>query len=178
VVRGPSDCVQQVALKFMRNRDQFIREVEVRARCNFDGRYVLGILTSYDGASFESNDQKFRRDASLKGFLEYPYCIVMEAGLLKMKTLINKQNIANADWDTIRNMTKQLAAALQHIHERGVIHADLKGEIGRDRETALKMSHLCLIVCFEFSSISIEKFDSFSCSFSGEHYIFETCGYF
>jgi len=118
-----------VAMKFMKNRDQFDRELSIRAICKFDSRYVLDCLRSYDGDRQDEKNVAFRKDAILKGYEEYPYCVVMEAGTMSLKHLIDKQNIAGQDWDAIRNMTKQIAKAVQHVHERGVIHGDIKGKV-------------------------------------------------
>eukprot|EP01042_Synura_sphagnicola_P036298 gene36298-biopygen1040 len=123
---GNSDGCPAVALKFMKHRDQFEREVGIRAKSKFNGNYVLDCLRWYDGDSQTERDVKFRKDAILKGYEEYPYCVVMEAGSMNLKRLIDNQNIAGKDWDAIKTFTKQIAQALQHIHYCGVVHGDLK----------------------------------------------------
>jgi len=124
-----SDNCPSLALKFMKNRNQYEREVGIRAKCKFDGSYVLGCVRSYDGDALDSNNVAFRKDAILKGYVEYPYCVVMEAGSMSLKRLIDNQHIAGKDWDTIRTLTKQIAKAVKHIHDRGVVHGDLKGRL-------------------------------------------------
>jgi len=116
-----------VALKFMKYRDQFEREIGIRARGVFDNGFVLDCIRSYDGDALDSTNVNFRKDAILKGYGEYPYCVVMEAGSMSLKRLIDNQNVAGKDWDAIRTCTKQIAKAVQHIHERGIAHGDLKG---------------------------------------------------
>ena len=123
-----STSCKSVALKFMSSREQFVREVDARVRYNLDVRYVMSISNSYDGDSTSDNDVAFRKDAKVKGYEDFPYCIVMEAGSLSLKSLIDKQHFAGLDWDMVRGVTKQIASALQHIHKRGVIHGDLKGD--------------------------------------------------
>ena len=125
--KGENNC-PTVALKFMKNRDQYEREVGIRSKCDFDSRYVLSCVKDYDGDSQVPDNVNFRTDAVLKGYGEYPYCVVMEAGTMSLKQLVDKQNIAGEDWDAVRNLTRQLAKAVDHIHRRGVIHGDLKGK--------------------------------------------------
>eukprot|EP00607_Mallomonas_marina_P010574 CAMPEP_0182422392 /NCGR_PEP_ID=MMETSP1167-20130531/8069_1 /TAXON_ID=2988 /ORGANISM="Mallomonas Sp, Strain CCMP3275" /LENGTH=705 /DNA_ID=CAMNT_0024600411 /DNA_START=348 /DNA_END=2465 /DNA_ORIENTATION=- len=115
-----------VALKFMRNRDQFIKEVQTRQNGGFDMKYILPILSTYDGESEEEEELLFRVDAVLKGFHLYPFCIVMEAALQSLKRVIDHEHIMSMDIDEVKRMTKQLTAGLNHIHEKGVIHGDIK----------------------------------------------------
>jgi len=122
------DCSKEVVLKFMKYRDQFRREVETRARGNFDERFVLPVLISYDSDSGHPNDIAFFHDAATKGYVEYPYCIVMEAATCNLKHVIDQQLIVANDWEQIKQMSRQLAQCLEHLHERGVIHGDLKRE--------------------------------------------------
>jgi len=112
-----------VALKFIRSKEHYDREVNVRARCGFDGRYVLLLTANYDG----DIDVEFRTDAIRKGYEEFPYCVVMEAGSRSLKHMVDKQYIAGVEWDTIRGISKQIATALLHVHQKGVVHGDLKG---------------------------------------------------
>lgn len=123
------DHSPSIALKFMKNRDQFERETGIRAMCKFENSYVLDYIRCYNGDAQDEANVKFRKDAILKGYEEYPYCVVMEAGTMSLKRLIDNQNVAGKDWDAIRSCTKQVAKALHHLHERGVIHGDLKGSI-------------------------------------------------
>jgi len=125
---------KKVALKFMENRDQYLREVETRRRCGFDDRYVLATICSFDGDAEDVENISFRTDSIAKGYLKYPYCVVMEAGTMSLKQVVDKQHVAGEDWDTIRAMAKQITHALRHIHERGIIHSDVKGTVGRKEE--------------------------------------------
>jgi len=67
-----------------------------------------------------------REDAVRKGYEEYPYCIVMEAASQSLKHMVDHENFAGSDWDTIIRMTKHLTGSLVHIHQRGFVHGDLK----------------------------------------------------
>ena len=129
-----------VALKFMRNFDQFKKEVQIRQNGRLDKKYVIPVLMKfwdpcvtdlYD--TFGGEDDKdreknksFREDSIAKGYEEYPFCVVMEAGSQSLKRLIDHERIAGNDWDIIRSITRSLAAGLQHLHGKSVVHGDLK----------------------------------------------------
>eukprot|EP01042_Synura_sphagnicola_P036758 gene36758-biopygen25616 len=115
-----------LALKFMKHRDQFDREIHTRVQCRFDDRYVLGFIRFYDGDSKDARHVAFRKDAILKGYEEFPYCMVMGAGSRSLKRLVDHQHVAGQDWEAIRNLTKQITKAVEHVHEKGIIHGDLK----------------------------------------------------
>ena len=119
---------ENVALKFMRNREQYRREVNVRANGKLDDRYVLGIRSHYDGAGFDQDDRNFQLDAAVKGFGDYPYCVVMDAGSTSLKHFVDTQHVAGRDWSFVRDATKEITKCLRHMHRSGVIHGDLKGE--------------------------------------------------
>jgi len=65
----------KVALKLMKNFDQFDREVVVRRQARLDPNYVISILRTYN----HDEDELFKRDLLRRGFLEYKFCIVMPA---------------------------------------------------------------------------------------------------
>ena len=116
----------EVVLKFMKHRDEFLREVLTRKEGHFDNRFVLPLLESYDSESGHLDDTAFREDSMAKGYGEYPYCLVMEAAARNLKNVIDQQLIAANDWEQINLISRQLALCLEHFHEKGVIHGDLK----------------------------------------------------
>jgi hypothetical protein len=70
----------KVAMKFMRYRDSYLREVETRRSNDFSRDFIIDTYDCYDGddASAGSDNAAFREDALLKGYAEYPYCVVMQ----------------------------------------------------------------------------------------------------
>jgi len=115
-----------VALKFMLNREQFLKEVDIRAKGDFDDKFVLPVIMDFDSDRESESDKDFRADAIYKGYRNYPYCIVMEAAQQSLKRIIDHEHIAGMNWNTVKEMTRNLCNALHHIHEKGVIHGDLK----------------------------------------------------
>eukprot|EP01041_Mallomonas_annulata_P005463 gene5463-10990_t len=119
--------VQLVALKFLNTKEQFIRETEARNICNFDAKYVIPILHSYNGDNNDNEDDMlFRDDAILKGYEEYPYCIVMAAATQSLKHIIDCDNLMGMSMEEIQQLTRQLVTCLDHVHQKGFIHGDLK----------------------------------------------------
>ena len=149
LVEGPL-----VALKFMKHEDQYRREVDIRMTECFDEQFVIPILIHHDGNG-DVNNALFRDDAVLKGYVEYPYCIVMEAATSDLKEVVNHRAIAGKDWEEIKRMTRQLANALIHIHEKGIVHGDLKRKF------------TCFRNSFRLISDTCQLFYSFECPASG-----------
>ena len=113
---------QIVALKFMKERDQFLRELSVRKNAKFADELVLRILEEFDSDAFEV----FKNEIYRKGFEEYPYCLVFPAGDKNLHDIISHEQIAGSNWDHIKLIAKSIAKALDHMHDNGFIHGDLK----------------------------------------------------
>ena len=121
------DCHARVALKFMKNRDQFLAEIETRSSADFSSEFVLMILASFDGDAIEDpQEQLFRASAVKKGYSDYPYCLVMDVADTNLQSYILKQNIAGNDWDEIKRITKSLCYCLRHVHDKFIMHGDIK----------------------------------------------------
>jgi hypothetical protein len=110
------------ALKFMRKKDQFKRELSVRE--GLDERFVIGVIRYYDGTT----DPVFA--AAIKSFhngvyAEYPYCIVFPRANRGLHEVITHDHIAGVPdrISTVREIAEQVAKGLQHFHEKGIIHA-------------------------------------------------------
>lgn len=117
-----------IALKFMRNRDQFMKELIGRRVGDFSASHVIPVLMAFDGDGCSSEDVKFRMDSTKKGFQDYPYCIVMEAGSYSLKHVIDHERVVRYDWVEIKGIVRTLARCLQHVHSKGYVHGDLKRE--------------------------------------------------
>jgi serine/threonine protein kinase/Leucine-rich repeat (LRR) protein len=126
---------KDVCLKFMHNKEQYLTEIDVRSRSQLDPGYVISVLRAFDGdsiATAETENQQlhdstlFRRGAVSKGFESYPYCIVMDRAEQSLKRIIDHNHIVGQDWDTIKTMFRQITHAVDHMHDRQLIHGDLK----------------------------------------------------
>ena len=92
-----------VALKFMRLRDQFLRELSARREGGFSAEFVVGALRGHDGVS----DATFLAEARRKGLGETPYCVVMEAGSRSLADIVIKEHLTG-DWNRIRALSIQV----------------------------------------------------------------------
>ena len=115
---------RNVALKFIRNRAHFEREVIVRLNCQFDDKYVISTLRIIDGD--DDKEKMFGDEAERKGY--YRYCLVMPAAERNLGTVLIHEHIAGRDWDQLKLISKQVIEALNHVHEKGYIHGDVKRE--------------------------------------------------
>ncbi|GBG24178.1 Protein kinase, putative [Hondaea fermentalgiana] len=102
-----------VAIKIMREKKQYDREIE--ARESKDGNQLQGCLTLL-------NREK-KKDRKL---LDKEMCLVMPRGTRSLFEAINTERFAGRDLDKIREISYQIASALQSLHTSGRIHGDIK----------------------------------------------------
>jgi serine/threonine protein kinase/Leucine-rich repeat (LRR) protein len=124
-----TSVAKEVCLKFMRNKEQYLTEVQVRERAKLDPESVIAVLTHFSGdtnADCSDAEIAFRRGAIAKGLVRYPYCIVMSRAELSLKRIIDHNHIVGEDWDSIKTMFKQVVNCVQHMHSQKWIHGDLK----------------------------------------------------
>ncbi|CAJ1926554.1 unnamed protein product [Cylindrotheca closterium] len=126
-----------VVLKFMRNKDQFRREVDSRKDNKLDSKYVVGSIRSHDEES-DANLVQSLKDSILQedgngtssflkkdGAKAEDYCnvLVMPYGDRNLDTIFRSERL---DILTIQTLAKEIGEAVAHIHEKGLIHGDLK----------------------------------------------------
>lgn len=146
-----------VAMKFMKERAQFLREVRVRAQGNFSEVHVMGGIRVHDC----DEDPDFRDEAVAKGFVDFPYCFVMHVGERNLGDVMVKEHLAGRDWGQIRMITWQIASAVGHMHHNGFIHGDLK------RKLESRYSNMQTRKC----AISFSLYEIYPpCFFSPTHY--------
>ena len=122
LARDHKDGGRNVALKFICNRDHFEREINVRQKCSFDDKYVITTLRLHDGD--DEKNLMLGDEAQRKGY--YRYCLVMPAAERNLGTVLVHERIARRGWDQLRSISRQLIEALNHVHEKGYIHGDVK----------------------------------------------------
>jgi serine/threonine protein kinase len=113
---------KRVVLKFMKNRDQYLSEINVRSTASLDESFVINILDHFDGGS----DPGFMKAFQKRGFVEYQFCLVMPLAEITLQRVVIQRNIAGKDWDAIRHILKTLCNCLVHIHSKCIVHGDLK----------------------------------------------------
>jgi serine/threonine protein kinase len=116
---------QKVVIKFMMNKDQYEREVKTRVTNNLSATFVVSLLPSPTESEFEAgllalSNLKLPNGKSISN---YKYGIVMEAASRSMDVIASKERPDNT---RIRSMLSDIIKAIQHLHENGVVHGDIK----------------------------------------------------
>jgi len=113
---------QDVALKFMKRRDQFERERAFHVNNSLDNEYVMDITRTHDG----DKDRKFKSECTNKGYSGYNYCLVMPAADRTLQRVMAHERISGREWDIIKITCSQILKALDHLHSNGLVHGDIK----------------------------------------------------
>lgn len=145
-----------VALKLMKWRSQYNRELQSRNDCAFDGEYVLGIIRSYDG----DDNKSFCDELQRKGYGSYKYCIVMPAAERNLAGVMAHEHIAGKDWKKIKQVAEELCECVVHVHGKGMIHGDIK-PLNIVRESGrIKLLDLDACVSYQNKDVCGAKFSS------------------
>ena len=124
----------KVALKLMRLKDQFQREISTRDKV-FNQEYVMHILYTYPevgSSTFNSwPDEVMDVEADATGQLtkanaEKLYLLVMPLADRNLFVALKQERWAGKNMEEVRHVFVQLVHCVEHMHEKGVLHADLK----------------------------------------------------
>eukprot|EP00873_Tetraselmis_striata_P026879 jgi/Tetstr1/447143/TSEL_034580.t1 len=131
-----------VALKLMQTEENFLAELETRKSRNLSEEYVLDVQSAYrtrgSGAERSGSDggEQTAVNVQLVDSLALPweddysprhgFCLVMERASRSLRGVIDNEQVAGHRWHDIRQITADLLEALHHLHERGVVHGDVK----------------------------------------------------
>jgi hypothetical protein len=126
----------EVALKFMRHRDEFVRELDARAA--LDGLSPEGHGTSplvvrvtachcpaADHAPSAAWAALLRREATPPGD-SHPYLLVMDKAGESLHHFLSSQRVAGYDHTRIARLASSLSAQLLRLHGCGRVHFDVK----------------------------------------------------
>ena len=111
-----------VALKFMKYREQYDREVQLRASIAFNPKFVIPVLCSHDSDA----DPAYKKETVDKGLAAYPYLITMAAAERDLLGSIQHEFFSGVDFTRVKIYAKQILEALEHIHSEGLLHGDVK----------------------------------------------------
>jgi serine/threonine protein kinase len=117
-----------VALKLMKKRDQFIREIRTRDT-GFDQEYVVHIIRTHPSVE-DANDQVLVVDEAIevKGLMtkqqaESLYCIVLPFADRNLFASLKQERFGEEEKKSI---FIQLVKCVEHLHSKGIVHADIK----------------------------------------------------
>ena len=128
------DMGKPIALKLMKNKAQFKRELSTRVK-GFDQQFVMGVLKTYphvDSEQFQhALDDITNVEADATGQLtktdaEKLYLLVMPLADRNLFVALKQERWAGKSMEEVRHVFVQLVHCVEHMHEKGVLHADLK----------------------------------------------------
>ena len=102
----------------MREASDFWREMT--AREGLAGSCVVSALASSDS---EELRELWARDAAQFGFAGYNQGIIMEEGDRNLFTVLVQEVLS---FDAARTMLREILLCLKHLHDQGIVHADIK----------------------------------------------------
>ena len=117
-----------VAIKFMAGRDNWVREKKVRADANLDVKHVVGLLTHEDedeALVIGATKTEFYEDGggAFKPLSDFPYTIVMPAADRSLAYIFRCEK---PDMRYLKSIIRDVCEALDHCHQRHIIHGDVK----------------------------------------------------
>ena len=115
---------RNVALKFMKNRNQYELEILFRQEQQLQAEFVVGVICSYDSDA----DPAYRRETTRRGFSEYPYLVVMDAADRNFHNILKHERLME-DVMLARTYCWQILQALIHMRNKGLVHCDLKSNV-------------------------------------------------
>ena len=133
-IDGETQQPIKVALKLMRLKDQFQREISTRVK-GFNHEFVMNVLQTHpevDSSTFVSwPDDVVDVEADATGQLtkinaEKLYLLVMPLADRNLFVALKQERWAGKNMEEVRHIFVQLVHCVEHMHEKGVLHADLK----------------------------------------------------
>ncbi|KAF0716743.1 Aste57867_2689 [Aphanomyces stellatus] len=141
----------KVAMKFMKNADEYQRENQNRE--DLDPKFVLSLLPCASEKAFR-DDLKNLRIHGGHVMTNYPFVMVMPAADRSLEDIFLKERPGENER---RILLQQVAEGLQHLHETKLVHGDVKKlNVVRVR------SHLKLIDLDASTTIGNPMSDKFS----------------
>lgn len=121
-----------VALKLMRMKGHFLREINARKH-DFSVDYVVDIIARFprtdaevdswpDVAGADTNERLNITKAEAEKF----FCIVMPLANRNMFVAFKQERFAGRNMEEVKHVFVQLVKCVEHMHSKGVLHADLK----------------------------------------------------
>lgn len=130
----------RVALKIMFRKDQFVKEV--KARChNFSPEYVIECIRTYPPYDGSENDEQALKSFNdivevtckengnlTKEEAERMFCVVMPLADRSLFSAMKQEKFTGKDQDIryIKTLFIRLLKCVQHMHEKNILHADIK----------------------------------------------------
>ena len=124
----------KVALKLMRVKAQFQRELSARDK-GFNHEFVMNVLQTHPGVDAATMiswpDEVMDVEADATGQLtktnaEKLYLLVMPLADRNLFVALKQERWAGKNMEEVRHVFVQMVHCVEHMHGKGVLHADLK----------------------------------------------------
>ena len=124
----------KVALKLMKKKSEFLREISARDK-GFRSELIMNILHVYPeiGSSiyFNQPDEIIDVEADATGQLtktnaEKLFLLVMPLADRNLFVALKQERWAGKNMEEVQHVFTQLVHCVEHMHEKGVLHGDLK----------------------------------------------------
>ena len=116
-------ATKKVVIKFMKVKEQYEREISVREINNLSSRYIVGLLVATKSLKENFTESLSSLFIDGKSMVDYHYAIVMPAADRNLDAIVRQER---PDLNHIRSLSHELALAIRHLHENGIVHCDLK----------------------------------------------------
>ncbi|KAF0692766.1 Aste57867_16176 [Aphanomyces stellatus] len=110
----------QVAIKFMKNRDEYNRERNSRE--NLNNESILSLVPSATNATIQENLKRLKFIGG-QSMTMFPYAIVMPAADRNLTDIYTKESPHDNE---LRTYLQQIANGLECLHQNDLVHGDLK----------------------------------------------------
>ncbi|KAF0695980.1 Aste57867_13234 [Aphanomyces stellatus] len=111
----------KVAIKLMRNEDEYQRERDTRKQ--LDSSFALQLLPTVDKSVFSQQISSMEPINCDIKMTEYRYMLVMPAADRSLEDIFQKERPSD---EQIRGFLYEIALSLKFVHEKGLVHGDLK----------------------------------------------------
>lgn len=114
---------RKVAVKFIKNKDNYLHEVLCRKNASLDSMHVMNILADYD-----RNNVDFKTEVAMGKTANFEHCIVMPAAQRNLLNILQQENIAGNENERvlIQKMFGEIARSVAHLHAKEIVHGDIK----------------------------------------------------
>ena len=117
---------RQLVFKFMKEKDQFQREVVSRRQNDLDPRRVISVLQTYDSETDAAFREAVAGQPEGRPGKEYKYAIVMLCADRNLLDAIMKERFAGLDRRKVVAIAADIALAIKEMHDNGLAHGDIK----------------------------------------------------
>jgi len=115
-----------VAVKIMRKEAEWDREVSARQECHLEERYVVGVREAMRIDPAERARRLRRQGGSGQQADESEFLLAMPLGECSLFDAVSSERKVGRDVEWARLAVIQMAQCLQHLHQQGLVHSDVK----------------------------------------------------